>query len=230
MALREDQVDLGAVALEPADRVSERLGRLDLLEADEAPELDGAVGLIRGHLDRDVLQHAARMSDASVQKSVCWRSRPARRFQALTISPELRSARPTMARAPAAIPVIGSVFESPAAFGDATAEASDCEEPLELEPALGPLSLPPPPELELTTRMVPCMFGWMVQMYEKVPGCVNRCEVLCPLLMFGVLKLPSLAVALWGASSWFVQVTVSPTLTVTDAGENAKLTMLTLPD
>src|SRR5436190_20810023 len=48
--------------------------------------------------------------------------------------------------------------------------------------------------------------------------------------MSGVLKLPSSAVALCGASSLLAQVTVSPTFTVTEAGENAKLTIVTLSE
>jgi hypothetical protein len=48
-ALGEDQVDLGAIALQPADRVPERLGRVDLLEAKQASELDRAIGLVRRH-------------------------------------------------------------------------------------------------------------------------------------------------------------------------------------
>ncbi len=58
------------------------------------------------------------------------------------------------------MPVIGSVVEVPAASGEATADDSELDEPLEVEPAEPPL----PPELELSTRTVPCMFGWIVQM------------------------------------------------------------------
>jgi hypothetical protein len=58
---------------------------------------------------------------------------------------------------------MGRVLESPAALGDATAEVSEFAEPLELDPAAPP---PPPPSFppELSTRTVPCMFGWIVQM------------------------------------------------------------------
>jgi hypothetical protein len=65
MALGEDQVDLGAVALEPADRVAEHVGRGDLLEAKQSPELDRAIGLAGRYLQRDVMEHAASISDAS---------------------------------------------------------------------------------------------------------------------------------------------------------------------
>jgi hypothetical protein len=53
------------------------------------------------------------------------------------------------------------VVESPAAPGDATADDSDDDDPLELDPALPPLPPLPP---ELRTRTVPFMFGWIVQM------------------------------------------------------------------
>jgi hypothetical protein len=56
------------------------------------------------------------------------------------------------------MPVIGSVVEVPAASGEATAEDSEVPELLGLAPP--PLPLP----LELNTRTVPCMFGWIVQM------------------------------------------------------------------
>jgi hypothetical protein len=55
------------------------------------------------------------------------------------------------------MPVIGRVVEVPAASGEATAEASEVPEP-ELAPPEPPL----PPEL--TTRIVPFICGWIVQM------------------------------------------------------------------
>jgi hypothetical protein len=51
------------------------------------------------------------------------------------------------------------VVELPAASGEATAD--DSEVPLELELAPPP---PPLPDALSTTRTVPCMFGWIVQM------------------------------------------------------------------
>ena len=60
------------------------------------------------------------------------------------------------------MPVAGRVLASPAASGEATAEDSEVADPLEFAPAEPPL--PPPPPLELSTRTVPCMFGWIVQM------------------------------------------------------------------
>jgi hypothetical protein len=49
---------------------------------------------------------------------------------------------------------------------------------------------------------------------------VNVCEPLWPWLRIPVLKLPLLAVALWGCWPLFVQVIVSPTWTVIVGGEN----------
>ena len=53
-------------------------------------------------------------------------------------------------------------------------------------------------------------------------------EPLWPLFKSGVLKLPSSAVALWGAWPLFRHVTVSPTSTVTVPGENKKSWIVTL--
>ena len=63
VSLGEDQVDLGALALQPADGVAEHVGRRDLLEAEQAPELNRAIGLIRRDLQRDVMEHGASISD-----------------------------------------------------------------------------------------------------------------------------------------------------------------------
>jgi hypothetical protein len=60
VALGEDQVDLRSPSLQPADRAAEWLGRIDLLESEEPPELNGAVSLLRGNLERDVLEHSSR--------------------------------------------------------------------------------------------------------------------------------------------------------------------------
>jgi hypothetical protein len=60
------------------------------------------------------------------------------------------------------MPVTGRVFESPAAAGEATPDASELAEPLELELAAPPPPPPPPPlplPVALSTRIVPCMFG-----------------------------------------------------------------------
>jgi hypothetical protein len=49
---------------------------------------------------------------------------------------------------------------------------------------------------------------------------VNVCDALCPLFRVPVSKLWSLAVAVCGEGPLFVQVIVSPTLTVIVAGPN----------
>src|SRR2546429_532445 len=53
------------------------------------------------------------------------------------------------------------------------------------------------------------------------------CEPLLPLLIVPVSKLPSFAVAVCGATSWFVQVIVSPTCTDEVPGLNAKFLIVT---
>ena len=63
VALGEDQVDLGRVPLQPAHRVAEHIGRRHLLEPEQAPELDRAIGLVRRNLERDVVEHGASISD-----------------------------------------------------------------------------------------------------------------------------------------------------------------------
>jgi hypothetical protein len=45
--------------LEPAHGVAEDVGGRDLLEAEQAPELDRAVGFLRRDLERDVVEHSA---------------------------------------------------------------------------------------------------------------------------------------------------------------------------
>jgi hypothetical protein len=53
------------------------------------------------------------------------------------------------------------------------------------------------------------------------------CDPLAPFLRLPVSKLPSFAVAVWGALSWLVHFTVSPLVTVTVAGEKAKFLIVT---
>jgi hypothetical protein len=62
-----------------------------------------------------------------------------------------------------------------------------------LEPFEEPFELPPLDAASTTT--VPCMNGWIVQMYANVPAFVNVCDPLCPLVSVPVSKLWSLAVA-----------------------------------
>ena len=52
-----------------------------------------------------------------------------------------------------------------------------------------------PPLCEAWTTIVPCMFGWGVQMHENVPASLKVWERLCPAGKIPVSKLPSLAVA-----------------------------------
>jgi hypothetical protein len=54
-------VDLGAVALEPPNRIAKWLGRVDLTEAEKAPELDRSIRLIGRNFDRDMLEHGCRI-------------------------------------------------------------------------------------------------------------------------------------------------------------------------
>ncbi len=97
-------------------------------------------------------------------------------------------------------------------------------------PELPLVELPEPelPELgveelvEASTTIVPFMNGWIAQMYAKVPALVNVCEALWPFFRVPVLKLPSLAVAVWLLGPLLVQVTVSPTWTVIVPGVNLK--------
>jgi hypothetical protein len=56
---------------------------------------------------------------------------------------------------------------------------------------------------------------------------VNVCEALWPWFSVRVSKLPSFAVAVCGCCPLFVQVIVSPTLTVTDPGEKRKSAIVT---
>src|SRR3954454_2351385 len=96
-------------------------------------------------------------------------------------------------------------------------------------PAEVPVLLLPPELLDASTVTVPVIEGWIVQMYGNVPAVVKVCEPLLFLLIVPVSKLLSLAVAVWGAMSWFVQVIVSPTCTLEVLGLNWKFLIVT-PD
>ena len=63
VALGEDQVDLRSLALEPAHRIAQRLGGLDLLEPEQAPEIDHSIRLVRRHLEGHVLKHGPSISE-----------------------------------------------------------------------------------------------------------------------------------------------------------------------
>src|SRR5438477_10164358 len=103
--------------------------------------------------------------------------------------------------------------------------------PLELLPLeLPPEELPLPELLDASTVTVPFIDGWIEQMYGNEPAFVKVWEPVLPLLIVPVSKLPSLAVAVCGAMSWFVQVIVSPTCTVEVPGVNAKFLIVTPDD
>ena len=55
---RVDQVDLGAVALQPGDVAAELAGLAHPREPERGPELQEALHVVRGDLDRDVVKHA----------------------------------------------------------------------------------------------------------------------------------------------------------------------------
>jgi hypothetical protein len=78
-----------------------------------------------------------------------------------------------------------------------------------------------------STTTVPCMKGWTVQKYVNVPGWLNVCEPLWPLLRIPVSKLPSRAVAVCGLGPSLDHVSVSPTWIVVVAGEKLKSTIVT---
>jgi hypothetical protein len=90
------------------------------------------------------------------------------------------------------------------------------------------LELPPPvlPAAAATTT-VPCMNGWIVQVYEKVPAFENVWDPLWPLSSVPVSKPPSFAVAVCWLGPEFDQVTVSPTCTVIELGPKLKSLMVT---
>jgi hypothetical protein len=62
------------------------------------------------------------------------------------------------------------------------------------------------------------MVGWIVQLYRNVPVLVNVTEKLAWPFIVPESNEPSTAVTVCGISVVFVQVTVSPTLTVRSDG------------
>jgi hypothetical protein len=73
--------------------------------------------------------------------------------------------------------------------------------------------------------MVPCMLGWMLQLYWYVPGVLNVKLNDCPVAKLPELNADDTTVCV--TESLLVQVTVVPADTVRDAGLKAKLLMLT---
>src|ERR671925_794662 len=59
-----DQVDLGAVALEPGDELSDRFRRRNPSEADDLEELDRPLDVVGPHLERYVVEHAHSIPEA----------------------------------------------------------------------------------------------------------------------------------------------------------------------
>jgi len=80
----------------------------------------------------------------------------------------------------------------------------------------------------LATTTVPCIIGWIEQMYSNVPAFWKVNEYVPPVSIPGEWNVvPSLETTVWGSSSLLVQVTVLPAGIVRLAGANAKLLMLT---
>src|SRR5437763_11152834 len=74
--------------------------------------------------------------------------------------------------------------------------------------------------------IVPSMFGWNSQWYLNSPASVKVWLKLSPGEIAPDWNTPCCSdVAVCGTWSWFVQVTVSPTLISTRSGLNAKLRM-----
>src|SRR5215211_6395545 len=71
------------------------------------------------------------------------------------------------------------------------------------------------------------MPGWKLQWYETVPGSSKVYSKLSPWLRRPESKLPSSAVAVCGAQSSLVQVTVVPAATVSSGGAKAKSVIVT---
>lgn len=73
-----------------------------------------------------------------------------------------------------------------------------------------------------STTTEPCMVGWIVHTYAKVPAVSKVTLADCPPPTVPVSKAPPEPVAVWPTPSPFSQVTESPTSIVTVAGSNAK--------
>src|SRR5215210_7198980 len=71
------------------------------------------------------------------------------------------------------------------------------------------------------------MPGWKLQWYVNVPGSSKVYSKLSPWLRRPESKLPSSAVAVCGAQSSLVQVTVVPAATVSSGGVKAKSAIVT---
>jgi len=81
----------------------------------------------------------------------------------------------------------------------------------------------------LVTTTVPCIIGWIEQMYSNVPAFGKVNENVAPVPIPGEWNVvPSPETTVCGSSSLFVQVTVVPAGIVMLAGANAKLLMVTV--
>jgi hypothetical protein len=80
----------------------------------------------------------------------------------------------------------------------------------------------------LVTTTVPCIIGWIEQMYSNVPAFWKVNEYVPPVSIPDEWNVvPSLETTVWGSSSLLVQVIVLPAGIVRLAGANAKLLMVT---
>ena len=79
------------------------------------------------------------------------------------------------------------------------------------------------------TSISPLMYGWIPQIYEKVPAVSNVCANLAPDTSVSLWNTPSLETILCANGSPFVQVTVAPTFTASVPPPNAK-SMIITPD
>jgi hypothetical protein len=80
----------------------------------------------------------------------------------------------------------------------------------------------------LVTTTVPCIIGWIEQMYSNVPAFWKVNAYVAPVSSPGEWNVvPSLETTVWGSSSLLVQVTVVPAEIVRLAGANAKLLIVT---
>ena len=79
------------------------------------------------------------------------------------------------------------------------------------------------------TRTVPVIAPWIRQRYSNVPAVFSWTVLLCPIASTPVSNAPADVAVCW-AGSRFVQVTVSPTLTLTACGRKRKPSMATVAD
>ena len=81
--------------------------------------------------------------------------------------------------------------------------------------------------LNYCTVIVPVIDGWIAQWYPKLPALVNVWLKELPGARFPLLKAPVSLVTVCVVESLLVQVTVAPVGTVSVAGANEKLDIVT---